>query len=161
MPHDRLSLSHTLQDIQHEFKEHNSELDLLNQLVTVVWPYAEMDQGSLYVWKIIHFLVWMVFQLDLFSAMSCYVFSHTGINRDKFGGEGDRMILKLLWSFTSFTLICCCVWHLLQAYRTKNSMEEYFLDYQLICASSSLIWIPKRSGKCRLLFSGYLFTLTW
>lgn len=37
---------HTLQDIHHEFKKHNSELWLLNQLVTLVWPYAEMDQGS-------------------------------------------------------------------------------------------------------------------
>lgn len=48
MPRDRLFLSHTPQDVHHEFKEHNSELGLLNQLllVTLAWPYAEMDQGS-------------------------------------------------------------------------------------------------------------------
>lgn len=112
-------MTHTFQDIHHEFKEHNSELDLLNHLCDSGVALCLSRSRELACLKDNVFL-----SLDGFPGGSVlchvllYIFSHTGIKRGSFSEERDRMILKLLLSFTLNVLL---IWqHLLQAYRTEK-----------------------------------------
>lgn len=115
---------------------------------------AEMDRRNRSGWKVTFFVVWMFFQVDMFSVMAYLVFSHSGIKRRMFGGEGERMILELSWSFTSLPSYISVVTTFAASIKLKEKKSARvfsWLPFNL-CFVLCLVWMPSRSVECRYLY---------
>lgn len=151
-----LFLSHTPQDVHCRSMEHNLVLHLLKQpsFLPFAWPYAEMDWGSWSGWKITFFLVWVFFQMDLFSAMAYLMSVLTQWDKEGdvwWGGkEDDTGVILVVYVFT---LIHCCLWGDSICCKHKGKKKKgvkvlSWLPFNLYFILS-LVWIPSRSLKCR------------